>query len=163
MSDHIKRGKQVELLDALQVERARYVEQRSTSGALAGNRLSDGAGLYLFITPNNAKSWRFEYRYPKGGKRHILVYGSFPDLSLAEVRRRHAKARLQLADGLNPAEERRKGIERSLQAQEQAQAEKKNTFRNVAADWLKETTEAKRKAGKPQGFANISTACTTPL
>jgi hypothetical protein len=34
MSDHIKRGKQVELLDALQVERARYIEQRSTSGAL---------------------------------------------------------------------------------------------------------------------------------
>jgi len=72
MSDHIKRGKQVELLDALQVERARYVEQRSASRALAGNRLSDGAGLFLFVTPNNAKSWRFEYRYPKGGKRHIL-------------------------------------------------------------------------------------------
>jgi hypothetical protein len=34
MSDHIKRGKQVELLDPLQVERARYIEQRSTSGAL---------------------------------------------------------------------------------------------------------------------------------
>jgi hypothetical protein len=34
MSDHIKRGKQVELLDALQVERARYVEQRSASRAL---------------------------------------------------------------------------------------------------------------------------------
>ena len=43
MSDHIKRGKHVELLDAVQVERARYVEQRSKSGALFCLHLGDDA------------------------------------------------------------------------------------------------------------------------
>src|ERR1043166_6449779 len=102
-------GKRVQILNALAVEHAGYKEQRTSSGALIGNRLSDGAGLYLYITPAGAKSWRFSYRYPKGGKNHVVVYGAWPDLSLSEARKAHARARLQLANGLNPAAEKKKG------------------------------------------------------
>ena len=142
----MKQGKRVQILTPLQVSETKYAEQRSSSGALTGNRLADGAGLYLFITPNGAKSWRFDFRYL--GKRRVLVYGSFPDLGLAAARQEHAKARLLLAQGLDPADEKKKGRQAQRLAIEQERAESKNTFRNVAEDWMQATVKAKGKAGK---------------
>jgi len=141
----MKPGKRVEMLNALQVAEAKYVELRSSgSGALLGNRLADGAGLYLFLTPNNAKSWRFDYRFH--GRRRVLVYGAYPDLGLKDARREHAKARLQLAQGLDPADERKKDDAAKKLAAAQARNENKNIFRNVASDWLKAELKAKPRS-----------------
>jgi integrase len=138
-------GKRIEMLNALQVAEAKYVELRSKgSGALLGNQLADGAGLFLFITPNNSKSWRFQYRCD--GRRRVLVYGSYPDLSLKEARMAHAKARLQLAKGLDPADERKKDEQGRKRAAEQTRDQNKNIFRNAAADWLKAELKAKPKS-----------------
>lgn len=56
-----------------------------------GYKLADGAGLYLFVTPAGAKSWRANYQ--REGKQATRTYGRWPDLSLADARRAHAAAR----------------------------------------------------------------------
>ena len=51
-------------------------------------KLIDGQGLFLSITPNGSKLWRFNYYKPftTPPKRTEISLGSFPDLSLAEAR-----------------------------------------------------------------------------
>lgn len=140
----MKKGKKLELLDALQVERAKYIELRAhgdPAGALLVNTLSDGGGLLLAITPNGAKSWRYHYRFH--GRRRVIVYGSYPDLSLSEARKRHAKAKLQLADGIDPVERRKEFDAEQKKRQEQTVAQRKNTFAAISADWLQDERKAK--------------------
>ena len=47
-------------------------------------RLFDGGGLYLEIAPNGGKWWRQKYGFL--GKEKQLWHGTYPDVSLAEVR-----------------------------------------------------------------------------
>ncbi|MGZ8199642.1 MAG: Arm DNA-binding domain-containing protein, partial [Methylosarcina sp.] len=42
-------------------------------------KLADEKGLYLFLTPQGGKLWRFDYRYE--GKRKTLSFGAYPDVS----------------------------------------------------------------------------------
>ena len=158
------KGRATNLLDALTVERATYTEIRSKGatapgidprtgkpkqnreGALLGNRLSDGDSLYLFITPNNAKSWRMDYRFPKGGKRRVMVFGSFPAMSLSAARIAKLKAKALLGEGKDPAAERQQLLEAQRLAEEQKQSERLHTFRNVAQEWCEEELAAKPKS-----------------
>jgi integrase len=79
-----------------------------------GYKLTDGAGLYLFVTAKGAKSWRANYS--KDGKQATRTYGLWPDLSLADARRAHTAARdAPAADAPAAAP----------------------TFETVARDWLK--------------------------
>ena len=68
-------------------------------------KLADGGALYLFVQPQGQKYWRMNYRY--GGKFKTLALGTFPAVSLADARRRRDKAKLTLAEGRDPAAERR--------------------------------------------------------
>jgi len=99
----------------------------------AGNRPvrhGDGRGLYLQITPNNAKSWLFRYTL-RGKAREMGLGGG--DVSLAEARKRAATARSLLAVGIDPIEERRRlDAEKAEARQAQAKAQAQ-TFRAVAA------------------------------
>jgi integrase len=135
-------AEEVQKLNALQVKEARYIEKKSPSGALLGNMLTDGRGLALFITPNNAKSWRFFYRF--GGKSRVLVIGSYPDLSLSAARIQLDKARLELAHGHDPAKAKQARKAADRKSADAKRTADKNTFRAVAAEWLEETL-AKRK------------------
>lgn len=59
-------------------------------------KLADGEGLYLFVTPSGAKSWRanFAARGPDGKpKQKTRTYGLFPAVSLADARTMHRRAR----------------------------------------------------------------------
>ena len=58
-------------------------------------RLFDGGGLYLEVTPAGGKLWRWKYRYASKEKR--LALGVYPDVGLSEARQRHAAARKLLA------------------------------------------------------------------
>ena len=51
-------------------------------------RLFDGGGLYLEISPAGGKLWRWKYRH--GGKEKRLALGTYPDVSLSDARQRHA-------------------------------------------------------------------------
>lgn len=56
----------------------------------AGQKYSDGDGMYLLVTPT-AKYWRLDYRHL--GKRKTLALGVYPTITLAKARARCAAAR----------------------------------------------------------------------
>ena len=64
-------------------------------------KLSDGGGLMLLVQPNGAKWWRMRYRIE--GREKMLSLGLYPELPLGLARERHAEARRQLVEGLDPS------------------------------------------------------------
>jgi len=65
-------------------------------------RLFDGGGMYLEISPAGGKLWRLKYRY--AGKEKRLALGIYPDVTLAEARERREEARKILANGADPGQ-----------------------------------------------------------
>jgi len=88
-------------------------------------KLADERGLYLYVKPNGARLWRFDYRRPGTGKRNTLSLGVFPDVSLRVARERRDEARTKLADGIDP------GTERAAE-----RAARSITFEAVASEWI---------------------------
>ena len=68
-------------------------------------KVADGGGLYLFVTPNGTKAWRLAYRY--NGKQKALSLGVYPIVTLGEARARRERAKKQLADGIDPSAQRK--------------------------------------------------------
>jgi len=99
------------------------------SGNLAGDKHTDGGGMYLLVNASG-KYWRMNYRF--GGKRKTLAIGVYPSISLKEARTRRDKARELLAQDIDPSI--------AKQTQKLAKAElAANTFEKVARDWLSKT------------------------
>jgi integrase len=77
-------------------------------------KLFDGGGLFLFVSPSGAKTWRAAYRF--SGKPKTISFGPYPDVSLAEAREKLAGVKTILRSGVDPMTERkqassaRKGI-----------------------------------------------------
>jgi len=89
--------------------------------------LSDSQNLYLVVQPNGSKLWRFNYRFlDKQKKLHL---GGWPTISLAEARARRDEAKKKIAEGIDPALEKK----RARIAAKYAAA---NTFQAVAEEWL---------------------------
>lgn len=89
-------------------------------------KLTDGKGLYLLVTPAGGKWWRLKYRF--NDKEKLLSLGVYPDVSLKDARDRRDTARKLLADGTDPAENRK--------AQKSARAGRAaNSFEVVAREW----------------------------
>ena len=90
-------------------------------------RIFDGGGLYLEISPAGGKLWRMKYRH--GGKEKRLAFGTYPDTSLASARDKRDTARKLLAAGVDPGEHRK--------AEKAAGDDKAaNSFEVVAREWL---------------------------
>lgn len=70
-------------------------------------RHQDGNGLYLRVTDKGSKSWTL--RITVDGRRRDIGIGSWPDVSLADARRKTAEHRAAVADGRDPVAERRRG------------------------------------------------------
>ncbi|MGY0559725.1 tyrosine-type recombinase/integrase [Luteimonas sp. A277] len=115
-------------------------------------KLRDGGGLYLLIpaakpgAPAPAPAavsrwWRLDYRRPVTGKRNTLSLGTFPDVSLADARRKRDDARKLLAEGVDPGAARKTG-------QREAVTAAANTFGAVAAEWM----EMQRKKYAPRTY-----------
>lgn len=68
-------------------------------------RLADGLGMYLEVTAAGGKYWRMKYRH--AGKEKRLALGVFPEVALAEARKRRDKARDALTKGDDPAQLKR--------------------------------------------------------
>ncbi|EJI6515900.1 tyrosine-type recombinase/integrase, partial [Salmonella enterica] len=88
--------------------------------------LVDGDGMFLLIHPNGSKYWRFRFRF--GGKQHLMAFGVYPEVSLADARQKRDAARKLVAAGIDPREQKRA---------EKAEQEKAIfTFEKVAREWL---------------------------
>ena len=86
-------------------------------------KLRDGGGLYLLITPTDAKQWRL--RYVVGSRESMVSLGTYPATSLKAARAKRTELRAALEVGKDPAAERR--AERANTA---------NAFETIAREWL---------------------------
>jgi integrase len=89
-------------------------------------RLFDGGGLYLEVSPSGSKYWRQKYRYR--GKEKRLAHGVYPDISLKQARERRDTAKRLLANDIDPGEHKK-----SLKAA--AITGDENSFEVVALEW----------------------------
>jgi integrase len=105
------------------------------SGKPAGDKYTDGGGMYLLVTAVG-KYWRMNYRFDE--KRKTLALGVYPTVTLAEARKRREKAREQLSKGIDPnaAKREEKQVKADLAA---------NTFELVARAWLKKTAVTRKE------------------
>lgn len=106
-----------------------FTKNTKHSGKPAGDKYTDGGGMYLLINASG-KYWRMDYRFAE--KRKTLALGVYPAVSLAKARQRREKAREQLADGIDPNLARRE--EKLTMADAAA-----HSFELVARDWLSKT------------------------
>lgn len=90
-------------------------------------RLFDGGGLYLEISPGGGKWWRLKYRHL--GKEKRLSLGTYPDTGLAEARGKRDAARKLLAAGVDPSEHRKA-------AKAASRERASNSLEVVAREWL---------------------------
>ena len=98
---------------------------RSAQPGFKLQKLTDGGGLQLWLQPTGARLWRFAYRF--GGKQKLLALGVYPTVPLARARQAREDARRLLADGHDPA------VEKKRQAQALADAP---TFRGIAEEYV---------------------------
>lgn len=88
-------------------------------------KLSDAHGLYLEVNPTGSKLWRLKYRV--SGKEKKLAIGAYPIIGLQKARQRRDEARQQLAEGIDPGEQKK--------ATKQAQKAEGLTFETLAREW----------------------------
>ncbi len=88
-------------------------------------KLFDGHGLFLLVTPAGGKLWRLKYRMH--GKERSLSIGAYPAISLSEARKRRDEARAAHAQGQDPSQ---------LKA-ERALAAAPYTFNEAADEYLR--------------------------
>jgi len=90
-------------------------------------KLTDAGGLYLHVTAQGSKLWRYQYRID--GKQKLLALGQFPDVALSEAREAHQAARKLVAQGIDPSALR--------QSEKRAQRSAVETsFGSMATLWL---------------------------
>ena len=67
-------------------------------------KLSDGHGLYLYVTPKGYLSWRWNYRF--AGSEKTLTLGAYPGVKLIEARLTRAELDKLRRQGVDPAKAR---------------------------------------------------------
>jgi integrase len=91
-------------------------------------RLFDGGGLYLEISPAGGRWWRLKYRF--AGKEKRLSLGVYPTVALKIARERAADARRMVANGVDPSAAR--------QAQKESRDNVEvNAFEAIAREWYR--------------------------
>jgi integrase len=89
-------------------------------------KVADEKGLYLEVMPSGSKYWRLKYRF--SGKENRLAIGVYPAVSLKEARDKREIAKKQLADGIDPSNQKK--IDKL-----QKHINSENTFEAVAREW----------------------------
>lgn len=91
--------------------------------------LSDGDGLQLRVRSNGSMLWNYNYREPVTKNRINMGLGTYPELSLANARKKVVEARELLVQGIDPK------VQRNT-LNEAKRAETEHTFENVATAWF---------------------------
>ncbi len=113
-------------------------------------KLSDGAGLQLWVRPNGARLWRLAYRFK--GKQKLLALGVYPTVSLARARQARDEAKRLLAEGLDPAAERKRAARAAADAP---------AFRAIADEYrakLKREARAEATLAKTEWLLSFANA-----
>lgn len=84
----------------------------------------DGGGLYFVAEPERSSWWRFDYRID--GKQKTLSVGLYPEISLPDARSKRAELRGQVANGIDPSQQRKA---------ERASQSGADSFEPIAREW----------------------------
>jgi integrase len=90
---------------------------------------ADGAGLYLQVTSEGAKSWI--YRFSLSGKAREMGLGSLCAIGLADAREQAASCRRLRQNGIDPIDARK-----TQRAQRELEAAKATTFKQAAESYI---------------------------
>jgi integrase len=90
-------------------------------------KVVDGDGMYLYVSPHGTKSWRMDYAFD--GRRFTHTMGKYPQLSLAGARLKRGDIKQMLQNGVNPSTAKK--MDKAA-----ARARAQDTFRVVAEDWF---------------------------
>ncbi|WP_423379177.1 tyrosine-type recombinase/integrase [Burkholderia sp. LMG 32019] len=94
--------------------------------------LSDGNGLFLWVTTDARKYWHFRFRFE--GKQPRISLGCYPEISLQQARLDAASCQSLIAKRIDPRTERRN----------QKRSDTADLFSTSAEQWL----QSKRDSGK---------------
>lgn len=94
-------------------------------------RLPDQFGLFLLVTPQGSRLWRFRYTFE--GKDALCSLGSYPEVTLLEAREERDRLRKLVKQGVRPTAER--------QQQRMVAADPVRSYRAVAKRWVAEQVE----------------------
>ena len=106
------------LLQDIQVKQAKPKEK--------AYYLFDGLGLYLEVTPNNSKNWKFRYTFNK--KRKLTSFQSYPKVSLQQARKKRDEYNNLLFENIDP-------IQYYKEQKEIKHIEDKSDFKNIFYEW----------------------------
>ncbi|MFT7681220.1 MAG: integrase [Moritella dasanensis] len=101
--------------------------------------LSDGDGLQLRVKTTGSKLWILKYSHPISKKRTNISFGKYPDVSIADARKRRADAKKLLANNIDPKAHKDETLQKS-------QEDLENTFGVFADKWF----ELKKQSVKPE-------------
>ena len=93
--------------------------------------------------PIGSKLWRMKFKQVNG-KESRLAFGSYPDISILEARKKRAEARSLMASGIDPAKDRHQKKQLSTEIAS-------NTFEKIAREWHSNRIEQ----WQPQTAKNI--------
>ena len=115
------------------------VSVRKAAPTTKRQEIADGQapGLYLIVQPSGSKSWAV--RYSRGGKVKKATLGGYPALPLAEARRRARGIATSVANGADPAADKR--AEKAIAAAPPAR-----TVKPMADEFLRRHTDEKNRA-----------------
>lgn len=106
---------------------------RSAKAESKVQRLFDGGGLYLEVSPSGGKWWRLKYRF--AGKEKRVSLGTYPDTGLKDARAKRDEARKLLANGIDPGEQRK-----AVKAAGEDRAA--NSLEVIAREWFAKQSSA---------------------
>ena len=103
-------------------------------------KMADALGLFLLVQPSGGKLWRLKYRVD--GREKKLGFGTYPDVSLSDARKRRDEARELLAAGKDPSREKQRDKVR-------ARIDAENTFTAIAKEFCDKRRRDGEKAWAP--------------
>lgn len=115
------------------------IQIRNAKPSEKPRKLSDGAGMYLLVTPAGGRLWRLKYRID--GREKQLSIGTYPEIGLSDARKRRDEAKSMIAQGKDPSREKRRN-------KAQKRIEAGNTFAAIANEYC-----AKRKRDGNKGWS----------
>lgn len=117
----------------------------------------DSHGLFLFVTPNGVRSWRWRYRVKlDNGKlrEKEVVLGRWPEMKLTDARNARDKQHELLRAGSDPATAKQRDKRERRRA---VISEQDNTFRKIAMLWYQDRSELWRDSYAANVLARLQT------
>lgn len=94
-------------------------------------RVTDGDGLYVFVSPKGTRTFRLDYRF--AGKRLTATIGTYPRMTAQQARVAATLFKNQLHLGIDPLDAKR-------QKKEAEKIDERLLFKNVAQQWMENSS-----------------------